>query len=191
MTARSGPKFTGVETIIDVHGRFRYRVPSDWHRFEVEGQTDSLLFSPHAVDTSTYIASWVTKLEFQAGADDLELLASALNEGLGQLPELTIEAEANDCYQNLIKLDRTFTFRENGELRRRHAWYIYVADWQIVLVYQGSSPEEYDYWLPMGNTPFMHFNLADVLWFASDRDLFKPGDQPAPKALRGTRAPEA
>jgi hypothetical protein len=187
MTSRPGPKFVGVDTAIDRLGRFRYRVPLDWHRFEIEGQEDSMLYSPSATDTRTYIASWVNKLEFQAEADDLGMLASALNEGLAQLPDLTIEHEANDSYQNLIKLDRTYTFRENGELRKRHAWFLYVADWQITFVYQGSSPEEYEYWLPMGNTAFYHFNVAEALWFATDRDLFKPGDTKE-RAPRGSRA---
>jgi hypothetical protein len=41
----------------------------------------------------------------------------------------------------------------------------------IVIAYQGSSVEEYAYWLAMANYSYATFYLPEALWFATDRDL--------------------
>ena len=48
-------------------------------------------------------------------------------------------------------------------MRKRKQWLLYVDIWLIVLTWQGSSPEEYEYWLPMGNYAFATFNLGYIL----------------------------
>lgn len=40
-----------------------------------------------------------------------------------------------------------------------------------MLVWQGSTVDEYDYWLPMGNYSYATFEIPEALWFATDRDL--------------------
>ena len=37
-----------------------------------------------------------------------------------------------------------------------------------VVVFQGETPEEYHYWLPMGNYCFTSFQLPMALWYATD-----------------------
>ena len=77
----------------------------------------------------------------------------------------------NDLLSNLVKLERIYTFDEDGVTRKRRVWTMYVDSWLIVVVWQGSTPEEYAYWLPMGNYAFSTFELPQALWFATDRDL--------------------
>ncbi len=170
------PRFTGVDTFSDVQGRYQFRFPTDWVRYELEGHPEGIMFSPYAYQEApkTFISAYVVPLEFEVTAEDSDDLSSAVLEGLQQFEGLQIEHQADDAYGNLLKFDRTFTFREDREsdaVRKRHTWILYVGKWQIVFAYQGESAEDYTYWLPMGNTMFFHIKIPDSFWFATDRDL--------------------
>ncbi len=188
-TRPATPRFTGVDTFFDHKGRYQFRFPSDWARYELEGHPEGVIFSPnHGQEfPQTFVSGYAVPLDVKVVAEDLEVLGPAIRDGLGQLADMSIEHEADDTYGNLIKFDRTFTFRDGDATRKRHTWIMYVADIQIVFTYQGESPAEYDYWLPMGNTMFYHVQIPESFWFATDRDLNQTGDEKTSKTKRGRR----
>lgn len=170
-TARVGrPRFTGVSTYQDPLGRFSFRYPWDWHQFDLDGDHEGVMFAPEET-ADTYFAAWVTKLDEHVVAEDLDILREGLAAGLAQLPNYQVETAKDDVLSNLVKLERIYTFDDNGTTRKRRVWTLYVDTWQIVLVFQGATPEDYHYWLPMGNYTFATFQLPEALWFATDRDL--------------------
>jgi hypothetical protein len=171
MTKRPGPRFTGVRTHIDPRGRFTFRYPTHWHSFELEEDRDGVMYSPAANNPQTYFAAWVTQLEDSVVAEDFDDLLAGIADGLNSLPGVEIEEQSNDFFGNLLKFERILTFDDNGTRRKRRVWLLYVDIWQIVLTYQGETPEEYDYWISMGNYCFNSFNLPQELWFATDREL--------------------
>ena len=171
MVERPPAAFRGIDTYRDPAGKFSVRFPSDWHQFELSEERDGVMYAPAAAEPKTWFAVWTAPLEEAAVAEDLELLRDALAEGLAQLPECSVESEADDVIGNLIKFERVYTFREDGELRKRKAWIMYVAEWQMIVMYQAENLEEYEYWLAMANYLFWSFNIPEALWFATDRDL--------------------
>ncbi len=171
MAERQPPRFRGVRVYQDPMGRFTCRYPSDWHQFDLDDNREGVMFSPEAHDPKTWYSVWVSRLDEAVVAEDLEDLRQGVNEGLSQLAECKVESESEDVLGNLIKFERIFTFREDDAIRKRKFWILYVDKWLMVLTWQGSSPEEYKYWYPMANYFFMTFNLPEVLWFATDRDL--------------------
>ncbi len=176
MSANTRPpraRFTGVDTFSDVHGRYQFRFPTDWARYELDGHPEGVMFSPYPNQESpkTFISAYVSGLEFEVQAEDLNDLSEAVREGLEQFSGLALERASDDALGNLLKFDRTFSFQEGDATRKRHTWIMYVGKWQIVFAYQGESIEDYDYWLPMGNTMFFHVKIPDSFWFATDRDL--------------------
>ncbi|HMO58064.1 MAG TPA: hypothetical protein PKA05_18155 [Roseiflexaceae bacterium] len=186
MTVRPGPKFTGVDTYRDPQGRFQFRYPSDWIHYPLQGAREGAMYSPQSQNPQTWYAVWITRLEYEVVAEDFEILAPNVRKGLEQLPDLAIEAQDDFIYGNLIKFDRTFTFRDGDAVRKQHMWLMYVSTWQIVAAFQGETVEEYEYWLPMGNYSFQFFTIPHELWFAADRDLNKPGASPKkPRVPRG------
>jgi hypothetical protein len=180
------PKFTGVDTFSDVQGRYQFRYPTDWRRYAIEGYPDGVLFSPYGEQESprTFISAYAIKLDFEVVAEDLEDLKAAVAEGLNQFKSATIEQSTDDAMGNLLKFERLFTFVEDGVTRKRRTWILYVATHQIVFTYQGETVEDYEYWLPMGNTMFFHTKIPDSFWFATDRDLngFGKNRESAPDA---------
>ncbi|NWG20131.1 MAG: hypothetical protein HXY39_07350 [Chloroflexi bacterium] len=185
------PRFTGVDTYKDPLGRFTFRFPSDWHQFELDNGMEGVLFSPESENPQTFFSAWVRQLDAEAIAEDVPILQKGIAAGLEHLTDCVIESSSDDAYGNLLKFERVYTFRDGDATRKRKVWIMYVAQWQIVLTYQGRSPEAWEYWLPMGNYAFALFNIPPELWFATDRDLNqKPGLPKKEKTKRGRVAEE-
>jgi hypothetical protein len=168
---REGPWFTSLHQYSDPLGRFTVRVPGDWTEFELTEDREGKMFSPQDDEPTTYFAVWVTQLGEHIVAEDLDALREGVEAGLAQLDGITIEESRDDLLSNLVKFERIYTFDDNGVVRKRRVWMLYVDTWTFVVVFQGETPEEYHYWLPMGNYSFSTFNIPHELWFASDRDL--------------------
>jgi hypothetical protein len=175
MTRPPRPRFVGVITHLDPHGRYQFRYPTGWHRFELEDNRDGVMYAPQADNPQTYVAVWVDRMETSIVADDLEDLRSGLDEGLATMPGFQLEAATDDIFGNMLRFERIYTYRDGDAIRKRKVWLIYADNLQFVVTYQGETPEEFEYWLPMGNTAFFSFNLPPELWFATDPTLTAPG----------------
>lgn len=171
------PHFYGVTTYSDHGDRFKFRVPSNWHSEELEDERDGMIWMPDADDPDTHISCWVQKLEQPIKAEDLEDLRTGVEQGLSRLPNCEVESRSDGTYGNLVKFERIFTYGDpdGGVRHKRRSWYLYADEWAIVLAWQGATPEHYEYWLPMGNYAFATFDVAEWVWYATDRDLgFRP-----------------
>lgn len=180
--------FVGVSTYRDPEGRFNIRFPSNWAQQTLQDGREGVRFSPVGAGAHTWLAVWVSRLEYDITAEDIEVLAPALRSGLERFEAFALEASDDFVYGNLIKLDRTFTFSEQGVCRKQHLWVIYVGKWQMAVAYQGTTVAEYDHWLAMANYCLQWFKLPEALWFMSDRDLYQPGDRyQKPRVPRGAQ----
>lgn len=171
MSARQPPRFYGVDTFQDHLGRFSFRFPTTWERFDLDDNRDGVMYRPREADEHTSFSAWVSKLDQPAVAEDLDVVRRGIDEGLERLSGCRIEESENVVLENLLKFERIFTFLDGDRTRKRKTWILYVESWLIVLTWQGSSPEDYEYWLAMANYSFATFTLPDALWFAVDRDL--------------------
>lgn len=171
MSRPERPRFYGVRTYQDPQGRFSFRFPMGWNEFDLDEDRDGILVSPEEADPATFVAMWISELDTHVVAEDLEDLRSGTDDGIASLPDCEVVTSTDDLLGNLVKFERIYTFTENGIQRKRRTWIMYVDTWQMVFTWQGSSVEEYHYWLPMGNYAFATFNIPDTLWFATDRDL--------------------
>ncbi len=167
-TRTGRPRFTGVTSFADALGRFEFRHPSDWFRSDLEGGRDGVIVGPDPADDATHFAVAVTDLGVQVTAADSETLREGFADGIAGLPDVSVEGVQDDTYNDIVKLERTFTFAEGGVVRKRRSWALYADHWQFAVEFQGSSPAEFHYWLPMGNYCFMSFQLPLALWFATD-----------------------
>jgi hypothetical protein len=170
-TKRPGPKFTGVDTYQDRLGRFFFRYPMDWHQFQLQDGRDGVLFSPQAENPTTWFAVWVEDLKEHVVAEDLQVVRQGVDKGLSELPGVQIESATDSTLGNLLKFERIYTFQDGEATRKWKQWLLYVDHWLMVVTFQGESPEEWEYWLPMGNYSFAFFNFPQALWFAVDREL--------------------
>ncbi len=165
------PRFTGVTSVTDPLGRYEFRHPSDWFRTSLDGDLDGVIVGPDLDEEATHFAVAVTDLATSVGADDLPVLRDGFDHGISALADVTVEAGRDDTYNDIVKLERTLTFAEDGRVRKRRVWALYADHWQFSVVYQGSTVEEFHYWLPMGNYCFTSFQLPLALWFATDPEV--------------------
>jgi hypothetical protein len=171
MASRETPKFTGVRSYRDDKGRYTFRHPTDWHQHELDQERDGVMFAPQAHDPQTYFAVWLTNLGQSVVAEDKDELLEGVQEGLAQLGQLEVLKQSDDLLGNLIKFERIYTFRDDEVTRKRKVWIMYVDKWLYVVMFQGETVEEYQYWIAMANYSFNTFDLPEALWFAVDRDL--------------------
>jgi hypothetical protein len=163
--------YRGIRTYRDRHGRFEFRYPSDWVQHELAEAQDGVMFSPEPENPLTWFAVWATRLADAVVAEDAEVLREGVEEGLSSFPGLHVESAKDDVFGNLLRFERIYTFEEDGAVRRRKVWMLYVYKWLFALVAQGETAAEYDHWSMMLEDFFGDFNLAPTLWFASDREL--------------------
>jgi len=168
------PYFTGISTYNDPQRRFKFRYPSDWVKDELGERLDGVNFRPEQHDLETYFAVAISKLGVSVEAADLPELRRGFDDGLASMPTLSVEESKDDTYGNIVKVERKFTFNTTDIVRKRWTWGVYADVWEIVAAFQGSTVEEYDYWLPMGNYCFNTFELPEYVWFATDPEMRPP-----------------
>ena len=173
MTQEERPMYRGIRTHRDPQGRFEFRYPKGWQRYELSEDRDGVMYSPDAEDPQTWFAVWAVRLQDAVVAEDVEILREGIDEGIWQLPGLHIESASEDIFDNLIRFKRVYTFCQDGATRKRKVWMIYVHTWLFVLVAQGADVQAYDRWSIMLDDCLNTFDLSQVLWFASDRELGK------------------
>ena len=165
------PQFVGVTTFDDPQGRYEFRHPVDWRRSALDDDLDGIICVAEDDEPATYFGVQVTELPLQVTADDREVLVEGFEAGMAGLTEVTELESADAVYGNIVKVDRTITFREGDQMRKRHVWALHADRWQYTIVFQGATEAEYHYWLPMGNYCFSSFQLPHELWFATDPEL--------------------
>ena len=175
------PQFTGINSFHDELGRYEFRYPWEWIASELEEDREGVILRPVEEDQNTYFAVWVNELEVTVVADDLPDLRAGFEAGLAELDAIDIEKAEDQNYNNIVKIERIFTFKQDGEIRKRRVWALYADRWQFLVAYQGSTVEEYEYWLPMGNYCFTAFKLPQALWFATDPSV-SGAPKPEPEA---------
>jgi hypothetical protein len=206
MTQRETPKFTGTAQYRDPLGRFSFWYPTDWATFEInEGVPkgrgkkskarvaaakrateanplpvrEGFGAAPNPDDPHTSITCWVSPLAEKAVAEDFADLKAGVDLGFAALEECTVELIQDDVLSNLVKFERVYTFLQDGAVRKRRQWLLYVDTWLLCLTWQGASTQEYKYWLAMANYSFQTFQLPEALWYATDRALSRPSESHA------------
>lgn len=144
------PVYTGMKHHIDEAG-FAIWVPSDWHKFELQGNHNGVLFSPYPDDFNTGLLAEKMKLEIEVTRDDLPILREAFLEGIRALDGVEIEDGSIDEYMTdaLSFFEVRFSFLESGVRRKRWIRNIYWGRNHYILIAQGRTPADFDYWLPM------------------------------------------
>jgi hypothetical protein len=89
------------------------------------------------------------KLKFKVTLEDAPTLREAFLEGIKALPGAEIESTDESLSDSINVFDARFTFLEGENRRKRWVRNIYWGEGQLVIIAQGRTPEDFDYWLPM------------------------------------------
>ncbi len=127
---------------------YSFYTPIDWHRFSWLDDRQGEIYGPDPNDPLTVFAVDIKDLGTEITANDLDVLAEGFFKTIEQLPEADIESRNQKVTGKLLELEAQYTFREQGETRKRWVRVFYHETRQIAMTAQGATPEKYDYWLP-------------------------------------------
>jgi hypothetical protein len=142
------PVYTGMTQYNDPTGISLW-LPSDWHKFDLEGEHKGVLFSPYPDDFNTGILAEKYKLRVKINKRDLPALREGFMNGIKALAGVEIESESEFLTDRLSFFEVRFTFLEGENHRKRWIRNIYHSKSNYVLIAQGRTPEDFEYWLPM------------------------------------------
>jgi len=157
---RGNPIYTGVTKHADNESGYAIWLPSDWTKFEMKKDHRGWIFSPYKEHFNTSFTVEKIKLKYEAEPKDLPILQKGFEEGIKALPGVEIESIKGEALKYFVILEARFTFLEGETRRKRWVKTLYWGNGQLLLIAQGETPEDFDYWLPM------FFNTMMTLEFA-------------------------
>ena len=156
---RENPRYYGMFKHIDEEGGFALWFPTGWHRFELMEGHQGVIYSPYPDDLNTSFLAEKRRLEYSVTKKDVPILREGFQEGLMTLPGIEIEMQEETVTPTLITLEARLTFLDGEVRHKRWVRNIYWGNGQLFLVAQGSTVEEFDYWLPMFFNTMMTFEI--------------------------------
>ncbi|MEE4195376.1 MAG: hypothetical protein V2J07_09280 [Anaerolineae bacterium] len=146
---RPNPKYKGQTKYVNNDEGFAVWLPSDWHKFEMKEGHIGWVFSPYANDFNTSFTVQKNKLDYKVTPEDIEILMEGFLEGINSLADVEILETKSDSGKKAVILEAKFTFTEGGETRKRWVKSMYWGEANLVMIAQGKTVEDYEYWLPM------------------------------------------
>jgi hypothetical protein len=169
MNKSSPPAFEGIQTYLDKDGIYKLRYALNWYVVDMPEHADGIRVAPQPSASPVWIAVWKQKNKFCALLKDTEMLESGFDEGLEQLGGNTKILQRNaDWIGSLLRMDRTFTFENDGQTYQRRQWIIYAGYYQIVVIFH--APEsDFSYWLGMANYSFASLVIPESVYFIAEK----------------------
>lgn len=146
---REAPYYRGMFKHVDQEAGYALWLPTGWHRFDMVEGRQGVIYSPYADDLNTTFLAEKLRLAYGVTENDVPVLREGFNQGLMALAGIEIESQDETVTSTLITLEARFTFLEGEARRKRWVRVIYWGNGQLILVAQGASVEEFEYWLPM------------------------------------------
>lgn len=143
------PAYTGVTAYPDKNGGYTIWIPTDWTQYKLKRNHRGLLFSPYKDDLNTSILIEKHQLKYSVTSDDLPTLREGFRDGILKLPGAEIESDDEYLTETVSFFEARFTFLEAENRRKRWVRNIYWGNGQLVVIAQGRTPEDFEYWLPM------------------------------------------
>ncbi len=143
------PAYTGLTMHPDQSGGYSVWLPTDWTKVELKRNHHGMLFTPYKDDYNTCFLVEKHKLKISVTEDDIPVLREAFHKSIQELPGVEIESTDEFLTDSINMFEARFSFLEGENRRKRWLRNIYWGDGQLVLIAQGRTPEDFEYWLPM------------------------------------------
>ena len=143
------PAYTGMRLFPDNSGGYAVWMPTDWTQIKLKRNHHGMLFSPYSDDINTSFLVEKHKLKITVTPEDVDDLREGFRQGIEALPGVVIESIEESLTDPIFMFEARFSFLERETLRKRWVRNIYWGKGQLVMIAQGRTPEDFEYWLPM------------------------------------------
>jgi len=133
----------------DDKGGYGVWMPSDWTEYKLRRHHRGMLFSPYKDDINTSLLVEKRRLKISVTAEDMDVLRDGFQQGIKQLPGAEIESQGENLTDSISFFEARFTFLEEENRRKRWVRNIYWGEGQLIMIAQGRTVDDFDYWLPM------------------------------------------
>jgi hypothetical protein len=143
------PAYVGMKLHHDDKGGYSVWLPSDWFEYKLRRHHRGMLFSPYKDDINTSFMVEKRRLKVKITPEDIDTLREGFQQGIKDLPGVEIESQNESLSDSINFFEARFTFLEGENRRKRWVRNIYWGDGQLILIAQGRTVEDFEYWLPM------------------------------------------
>lgn len=130
--------------------------PETWHVFDMT-EAEGKIFSASADDLATHLSVEVRDVGTPVTAADMSTLREGFLKGLRAVPGSRLQRRLEYDNGFFIGVEARQTFLDGGQPRKRWVRLLYRDTLQVRLVAQGSSPAEFDRWMPVFNPAMTAF----------------------------------
>lgn len=148
-TQKERPFYTGMTLHPCEKGGFSLWVPSDWYKYDLQEGHVGMLFSPYPDDINTSLMAEKHQMKVKVKEDDAPILREGFLDGINALPGVEIESQSESISDTLTIFEARYTFLEGDARRKRWVKVVFWGRAQLLLVAQGRTIEDFEYWLPM------------------------------------------
>ena len=143
------PAYVGMKLYHDDKGGYGVWLPSDWTQFKLRRHHRGFLFSPYKDDINTSFLIEKRMLKVSVTPDDMDVLREGFHQGIKDLPGVEIESQDESLSDSVNLFEARFTFLEGENRRKRWVRNVYWGNGQLIMIAQGRTVEDFEYWLPM------------------------------------------
>jgi len=143
------PAYVGMKMYHDDKGGYGVWVPSDWTQLKLRRHHRGFMFSPYKDDINTSFLVEKRRLKVSVTREDMDVLREGFHQGIKELPGVEIESQEETLSESVNLFEARFTFLEGENRRKRWVRNIYWGDGQLIMIAQGRTVEDFEYWLPM------------------------------------------
>lgn len=148
-TAKKGnPKYTGLRRYVS-GGGYAIWYPMGWREIPMTNDRQGAILAPYPDHINTCIAVEKIILPYKVEREDVPALRKGFENGMKALPGIEIEWTDEALTKTLLIFDARYTFLEDGVRRKRWTRNIYWGEAQLIILAQGQTVEDYDYWTPV------------------------------------------
>ena len=130
-----------------------------------------MLFSPYIDDINTSFMVEKRRLKVSVTAEDMDVLREGFQHGIMKLPGVKVESQDESLSDSVNFFEARFTFLEDENRRKRWVRSIYWGDGLLIMIAQGRTVEDFEYWLPMFYNTIMTAKIIYLQFFSFSAGL--------------------
>jgi hypothetical protein len=153
------PRYVGMYNYADENGGYTIWLPTGWYQTVMANGHQGVIFSPYPDNIFTGFMAEKYLLSDPVTQADLPVLRESFERCIQGLPGVEVESFTYTPTSTLITLEARFTYLDGDVMRKRWVREIYWDEGLLVFIAQGSTADEFDYWLPMFYNTMVTFGV--------------------------------
>jgi hypothetical protein len=157
---RPNPRYEqGEFKYVAPEGGYAFWLPTGWTQYALPAGQQGVMFRPCPRDERTYFAARRRTLSRRVEEGDVPALRENFERRLAALAGVEVESQGESLGTFLTFFEARYTYLDGEALRKSWLRVVYLGEEELSFVAHGSTPDEFEYWLPMLFSTMMTIEL--------------------------------